>query len=276
MILRGALVILVVAITAGHVRAERCTIDRKRYDHMTPDGWGEALLCGGEKVWGITIRYSDNRITGVHWIEHQGKRHRNVYLNSDGSMDFIARDETVHRTSFFKQTRGTKYYGFPRNGTMAIARDGHRLLVRDISGRTWVLAGEELPSKYVPTVSWSVESIEGVAQKAVAIDFTVKGIVGVDFVKPKAFFLETRQPDLSGLANRRTAKFRAMKSVFHDGRGGTCAVANQHLFGGSARDPDDKSEYELVFTTDQELDAFLEETCPKLDRTALGTALEQH
>ena len=73
--MRAVLVILCLAITVGQARAaERCTIDRKRYDSMTPEGWGEALLCGGEKVWGVTIRYSGNRITGLGWVEHQGKR----------------------------------------------------------------------------------------------------------------------------------------------------------------------------------------------------------
>ena len=273
--MRAVLVILCLAITAGHAQAERCTIDRKRYDHMTPEGWGEALLCGGEKVWGVTIRYSGNHITGVSWAEHQGKRHRNIYLYDDGTMVFLARDERVNSKSFFKQTRGTKYYAFPRAGRLAIAKDGDQLLVRDMTGRTWVLAGTALASKYVPSVSWTVESIDGVAQKPVAIGFTVKGIVGLDFVKAKTFFLETRQPDLGGLADRRSAKFRETKSVFHDGRGGMCAVANEQLFGGRAADPNDKAEYELLFPTDQALDEFLEQACPKLDRSALGTALEQ-
>ena len=260
----GALIASVAPASAG---ASRCTFDHERYDHMQPEGFGEALLCDGEPVSGISIRYSGKRLTAVHWQELQDRRTRHTYLYDDGSMAFLAHDERIKSRSFFKQTRGTKYYMFPRGVRMAVAmdRDSNRLFVRDGAGHTWVLAGTEVGSK----VSWAVESIDGIEQSTVAIDFSVTGIVGIDFVKARAFFLETKQPDLGGLADRRSKKFRDTKSVFRDGNGGSCSVANARLFGGNARDPDDKSEYELLFETDSELDTFLGESCPKLDRSAL-------
>ncbi|HEY5924216.1 MAG TPA: hypothetical protein VIV11_21210 [Kofleriaceae bacterium] len=277
--MRAAMVVsaLIASAAPASAGAQRCTFDHERYDHMQPEGFGEALLCGGEKVWGITIRYSGKRLTAVKWDEQQGQRKRHTYLYDDGAIAFIAHDEGIKSKSFFKQTRGTKYYTFPRGGRMAIAKDtgSNRLFVRDAAGHTWVLVGTDVPSKYVPAMSWAVESIDGVTQKPAAIDFSVTGIVGVDLAKARAFFLETKQPNLSGLADRRSTKFRETKSVFRDGTGQSCSVANGELFGGSARDPDDKSEYELLFTTDSALDTFLGETCPKLDRSSLGVVLEQ-
>jgi hypothetical protein len=277
--MRAALIVsaLIASVTPASADAVRCTFDHKRYDFMQPEGFGEALLCDGKQVLGVSIRYSGKRLTAVHWQEHEAKRTRYTYLYDDGAMAFIAHDEGIQSRSFFKRTRGTKFYAFPRDGRMVVAkdRDSNRLFVRDTAGHTWVLIGSELADKYVPRMSWTVESIDGAAQKQSAIDFTVRGIVGVDFAKVRALFLETKQPDLSGLADRRSKKFRDTKSVFRDGNGGSCSVANAQLFGGSPRDPDDKSEYELLFATDQELDTFLAEACPKLDRSSLATALEQ-
>jgi hypothetical protein len=276
--MRAALVVMVLAATTLPAFAEprKCTFDHEHYDHMQPEGFGEALLCDGKKVWGITIRYSGKRLTAVHWQEHQDKRTRHTYLYNDGAIAFIAHDERIKSKSFFKQTRGTKYYTFPRGGRMAIAMDSdaNRLLIKDGAGHIWVLAGTSLPSDGMPDVSWAVESIDGVAQKTVSIDFTIPGIVGIDLAKAKAFFLETKQPDLSGLADRRSTKFRETKSIFHDPAGQRCSVANKDLWVGSPRDPDDKSEYELGLSTDDALATFLSDACPKLDRTALG-ALEQ-
>lgn len=277
--MRAAMVVCALIATVAPAFADtvRCKFDHALYDHMQPEGFGEALLCDGEKVPGISIRYSGKRLTAVHWQELQDRRTRHTYLYDNGAMAFLAHDERIKSKSFFKQTRGTKYYAFPRSGRMAIAkdRDSNRLIVRDTAGHTWVLVGTEVASKYVPKLSWAVESIDGVAQKTAAIDFSVAGIVGVDLVKARALFLETKQPDLGGLADRRSKKFRDTKSVFRDGNGGSCSVANAQLFGGSARDPDDKAEYELLLATDGELDTFLGETCPKLDRSALAAALEQ-
>ena len=259
---------------------QRCTIDVKRYGFMQPDGWGEALLCDGKQLTGVSVRFSGKRLTGVHWIEQQdGVRKRHTYLYDDGTMAFIAHDQRIKSKSFYKQTRGTKHYAFPRSASFVVAKEGDRVFIRDRAGRIWVLQGTDVSRKIgvqvVPDTSWQVESLDGVKQQKVAIDFSVKGIVATDFVAAKSFFLETKQPDLSGLADRRSTKFREMKSVFHDGKGGTCAVANKQIYGGSPRDPDDKSEYELLFPTDGELDEFLTEACPKLDRGALSGALSQ-
>jgi hypothetical protein len=261
--MRAAIVVsaLIASATPAFAEPRRCSFDHKNYDHMQPDGFGEALLCDGTKVSGVSIRYNGKRLTAVHWQEQQGRRTRHTYLYDNGAIAFLTHDEGIKSRSYSKQTRGTKYFSFPRGGRMAIAmdRDDNRLLVRDGAGHTWVLAGSE-------SESWAVESIDGIAQKASPIDFSVKGIVGVDLVAARAFFLETKQPDLGGLADRRSKKFRDTKSVFHDGNGNSCSVANAQLFGGSPRDPDDKSEYELLFATDGDLDTFLGETCPKLER----------
>jgi hypothetical protein len=277
--MRAAIIVsaLIASAAPAFAEARRCRFDHKNYDHMQPEGFGEALLCDGKKVEGISIRYSGKQLTAVHWQEHQDQRTRHTYLYDNGTLAFLAHDERIKSRSFFKQTRGTKYFAFPRGGKLAIAKetDSNRLFVRDGAGHTWVLAGTEIAGKYAPEMSWAVESIDGVAQKTSAIDFSLKGIVGLDLVKARVFFLETKQPELTGLADRRSARFRDMKSVFHDGSGNSCSVANRELFGGSPRDPDDKSEYELLFSTDGDLDTFLGETCPKLDRDSLAAALEQ-
>jgi hypothetical protein len=70
---------------------------------------------------------------------------------------------------------------------------------------------------------------------------------------------------MHGLADRRSRAYLTTKSIFHDGRGHTCAVPNSKLFQPSASDPKDKSDNELRFADDDSLVKFLRSECPQLE-----------
>lgn len=251
-----------------------CKIDRRRFQPGT--GFGEALLCDGKRYFDVSIRFdSYNSITGIIFTEYQGAHlRRNVQLYANGMVVFVVENRAI-KGGFFAQSRGTHYIVMPRGYPMSIEKDGDELIINDAGGHKWVLAATRPDPKREWTVSHTVKTIDGVKQPRVPIAFTEKGIAGINLAAARVFFLEHHQPNMSGIANRRTRAYRETKSVFHDAKSKTCAVPNDQLYVPNPNDPNDPSDMAFGFPDDDSLMPFLAKACPKLDLSIFDTPLAQ-
>ena len=265
--LRGAILGLLVWF-ARPVEAGTCKLDRERYKSLAGTaGYGTALLCDGEQLRDVWAQFAgDGSLTGISWTEHQGEHlRRTVRIDATGRVSFLSQDKSI-KGGFFAQTRGTSHFLFPRDRRMSVKQTGkHRLVVRDFAGRTWHLQGSPAKEGTADRISYEVIAIDDKDQASRTIDFTRKGIFAVDLVAPYSLYLEHVEPHMHGLADRRSKQYVDSKSIFHDGRGHTCAVANGKLFGPRASDPKDKSDNELKFADDEALVEFLRSECPSLE-----------
>jgi hypothetical protein len=268
--------LLIICALARMAAAEptRCTLDRRHY--QPGPGFGEALVCDGKRMYDVLVRFdSYGSITGLIFTEYQGEYlRRSFQLYADGTIAVIAENRKI-KGGFYAQSRGTRHILMPRGYPMSVEKDRDQLIVHDAGGHTWVLATSQFDPTREQYVSHVVKTIDGAKQPKAPIAFTEKGIVGVDFAAAKLFFLEHHQPNLSGMANRRTKAYREMKSVFHDTKAHTCAVANDQLFVPNPNDPNDPADMSFGFPDDDSLLPFLAKACPKLDVSIFDAPLAQ-
>jgi hypothetical protein len=261
----------VILLSAVPADATSCKLDRDRYQDLAGTaGYGVALVCGGEQLRDVWAQFAgDGTLTGISWSEHQGHLRRTVRIDTTGRVSFISQDTHI-KGGFFAQARGTSHFLFPRDRTMSVKRTGRlRLVVRDAAGRAWHLQGKPVMDGAIERISYTVIAIDDREQEARPIDHTKAGIVAVDLVAPYSIYLQHEEPQMHGLADRRSKAYLTTKSIFHDGRGNTCAVANSKLFQPRASDPKDKSDNELKFAGDSALVEFLAAECSNLDLKVL-------
>jgi hypothetical protein len=241
--------------------------------YATPDGFADILVCDGVRHRGISVKVTrDGTLLGVSWTEHQGKKERNYQLHADGSLGFVVVDGTIDSPKFSARARTTQYQILPRGRTMWIDAIKGGLVVHDAGGHSWHLVATPIDELYT---SYRVAHIDASTQAARPIDFTERGLVGVDLAAAKVFHLQHRQPSFGGYSDRTTRAYREMTSIFHDEVGGTCAVANAKVMVPNPSDPKDRTDMAFRFTDDAALDAFLLDQCPKLDRSPLQGVLDQ-
>lgn len=267
------------ALAPATAAAAPCALDRtNRFaDKMLGTGsWSAMLACNGTPLQDMPASFApDGSLSGVSWTEHDGDRRRTTYIHANGQIYFIVQDTSI-QGGFSKQTRSTGHYLFPRSRPITVSRDARsgRVVVRDGAGRAWHLAPSTVERNRITHTSYRVLSIDDHEQPARPIDFTKRGIVAVDLIAPYALYLDHVEPNMHGLADRRSRQYLATKSIFHDGRGHTCAVPNSKLFQPRGEDPNDRADYELRFADDGALADFLAAECPTLDLKVLGvTAL---
>jgi hypothetical protein len=251
--------------------AAPCTYDRNRPEIVGQRGFSDALRCNGQKVEDVTISVgSDGSIVGVGWNEYQGAHlSRSTTLHASGLISYSVYDDSIQGT-YSQKSRMVLQYVFPRRHRYTIDRTQGLLTVRDQSGHAWQLVPIKLPEAGMRKVSYLVSSIAKANQSTVPIDLSSRrGVVGIDLAATPVMWMHHERLSMGGFDDTRSVRYKKLKSTFHDGKGGTCAVENGELFVPSPNDPNDKYDDIFKFTDDAQLADFLAKACPKLDLAAL-------
>ncbi|MEO8706119.1 MAG: hypothetical protein ABI867_39180 [Kofleriaceae bacterium] len=262
-------VVVALALIPGLAAAAPCTFDRRVAGVR---GFSDSLRCNGQKVDDMSISVGANgAIIGISWNEYQGsKLDRTITLYETGAVVFIAHDESI-QGGYSAKTRMVMQYVFPRRQAITVERGSQGLLtIRDHAGNAWLLVPIRVPDDVRRRTSYLVASVARANMSTVPIELgSRRGVAGIDLGTTPVMWMQHERLSMGGFDDTRSQRYKKLKSTFHDGKGGSCAVANADLFVPSTVDPKDKFDDKFRFTDDGALAEFLATACPKLDLAAL-------